>query len=102
MRKLSTNSADGCLTFLAASGLMFQAYGSDSQHPAVEWRLDRMNISRPCRPHTHTYPANVGKAASPPSERQDAVPEENATLDEMRQPAEDLRARLNSALANWP
>lgn len=57
-----------------------------------------MNISRPCSPHT-TYPANVSKAAGPPPERQDAEPEENAALDEMREPAEDPMAHLNSTLA---
>lgn len=41
-------------------------------------------------------PAKVGPAAHPPSERQDAVPEENPTLDEVRNAVENLIASLQA------
>jgi hypothetical protein len=44
-------------------------------------------------------PTKVRPATQPPSERQEAVPEENPTLDEVRKPIENLNAPLQGTLA---
>jgi hypothetical protein len=40
------------------------------------------------------HPANFSKAARPASEGQDTVPEEDTSLDEMRETTKDLMAHL--------